>query len=68
VLQRSLVHVHTLAGAAAGYGTAFWWSVGLTAAAIAPAIILLRAERAARAARGADAGASPEALAEAMAA
>jgi EmrB/QacA subfamily drug resistance transporter len=68
VLQRALVGVHTLAGAAAGYGTAFWWSAGMTAVAIVPAIVLLRAERAARAARGAEAEASPETLAEAMAA
>jgi EmrB/QacA subfamily drug resistance transporter len=68
VLQRALVGVHTLAGAAAGYGTAFWWSAGMTAVAILPAIVLLRAERAARAARGAEAEASPETLAEAMAA
>jgi EmrB/QacA subfamily drug resistance transporter len=68
VLQRALVGVHTLAGAAAGYGTAFWWSAGMTAGAILPAIVLLRAERAARAARGAEAEASPETLAEAMAA
>jgi MFS family permease len=66
VLQRALVGVHSPAGAAAGYGTAFWWSVGLTAVAIVPAIILVRAERAARAAHRA--GASPEGLAEAMAA
>ena len=68
VLQRALVGAHGLSGAAAAYGTAFWWSAGLTAAAIVPAIILMRAERAARAARGPQEGASPEALAEAMAA
>jgi EmrB/QacA subfamily drug resistance transporter len=68
VLQRALVGVHSVAGAAAGYGTAFWWSAGLTAVAIVPAIILVRAEHAARVRRGAAAEASPEALAEAMAA
>jgi MFS family permease len=68
VLQRALVGVHSLSGAAAGYGTAFWWSAGMTAVAIIPAMILLRAERAARARRGAEAEASPETLAEAMAA
>jgi EmrB/QacA subfamily drug resistance transporter len=62
VLQRSLTGVHTVAGAAAGYGTAFWASAGLTALAILPCIVLLRAERAARA--GSAASASPEALAE----
>jgi EmrB/QacA subfamily drug resistance transporter len=68
VLQRALIGAHSLSAVAAGYGTAFWWSTGLTAAAILPAIILMRAERAARATRGAEAEASPEALAEAMAA
>jgi hypothetical protein len=38
---------------ASAYGTAFWASAGLTAVAIIPAVILLRAERAARAASGA---------------
>jgi EmrB/QacA subfamily drug resistance transporter len=68
VLQRALVGAHTLSGAAAGYGTAFWWSTGMTAVAIVPAIILTRAERAARATRGAAAETSPETMAEAMAA
>jgi MFS family permease len=67
VLQRALVGVHTDAGAARAYGTAFWWSAGLTALAIAPAIVLLRAERAARAEKGAGAAATPEVLAEAVA-
>src|SRR5205085_11208026 len=39
VLQRALVGVHSLAGAAVAYGTAFWWSAGMTAVAIVPAII-----------------------------
>ena len=68
VLQRALTGVHTLSGMAGGYGTAFWASAGITAVAIVPCIILMRAERAARAARDAQAGASPETLAEAMAA
>jgi hypothetical protein len=50
VLQRALVGVHTAAGAASAYGTAFWASIGLTAIAIVPALLLLRAERVARAA------------------
>jgi hypothetical protein len=53
VLQRALVGVHGLADAAAAYGTAFWASAGLSALAIIPCIILLRAERAARAAAAA---------------
>ncbi len=67
VLQRALVGVHTLAGAAAAYGTAFWAAAGIAALAIVPCLILLRAERAARAAR-ARAAPGADALAEAMAA
>jgi EmrB/QacA subfamily drug resistance transporter len=48
VLQRALVGVHTLSGAASAYGTAFWWSAGLSAVAIVPCVILWRAERQAR--------------------
>jgi MFS family permease len=48
VLQRGLIHAHGLTAQAGAYGTAFWWSVGLTAAAIVPCIVLLRAERRAR--------------------
>jgi len=68
VLQRALSGTHTVAEAAGAYGTAFWVSAGLTALAIVPCIVLVRAERAARAAKGAAAHASPEALAEAVAA
>ncbi|HEY1523436.1 MAG TPA: DHA2 family efflux MFS transporter permease subunit [Solirubrobacteraceae bacterium] len=48
VLQRALTGAHTVSAAAAGYGTAFWVSAALTALGIFPAIVLLRAERAAR--------------------
>jgi EmrB/QacA subfamily drug resistance transporter len=68
VLQRALVGVHSVDGAASAYGTAFWVSAGLTAVAILPCVILLRAERAARAAKGASADASAETLSEAIAA
>src|SRR5207248_113906 len=51
VLQRALVGAHTLTAAASAYGTAFWASSALTAVAIVPCIILLRAEHAARVAR-----------------
>jgi EmrB/QacA subfamily drug resistance transporter len=50
VLQRSLSGAHTLAAQASGYGTAFWWSAGITALAIVPCIVLVVAERRARAA------------------
>jgi hypothetical protein len=62
VLQRALAGQHTLAGAAAGYGTAFWVSAGLTAFAIIPCVLLLRTER------DASGRAPPETLAEASAA
>ena len=68
VLQRALIGTHTLAGQAAAYGTAFWFSAGLTALAIIPCVILVRAERAARAAQGDEGGTPPEVLAEAVAA
>ena len=67
VLQRAMSGQHTLAGMASAYGTAFWVSAGLTALAIVPCIILLRAERAARIAKGAavspDAGTLSETIA-----
>ena len=50
VLQRSLAGVHTVAGAASGYGTAFWASAIIAAAGVVPCLVLLRTERAARAA------------------
>jgi EmrB/QacA subfamily drug resistance transporter len=69
VLQRALVGAHTNAAAAAAYGTAFWASAGITALAILPCIILVRAERAARSAPGVgDEAESAQALAEAVAA
>jgi EmrB/QacA subfamily drug resistance transporter len=68
VLQRALVGSHGLAAAASAYGGAFWVSAGLTALAIVPCIILMRAERAARAAKGDGAEPSDATLAEAVAA
>jgi EmrB/QacA subfamily drug resistance transporter len=69
VLQRALVGAHTNAAAAAAYGTAFWASAGITALAILPCIILVRAERAARLAQGVgDDAESAQALGEAVAA
>jgi EmrB/QacA subfamily drug resistance transporter len=38
----------TAAGMASAFTTAYWWALGLTVAAIVPAVILLRAERGAR--------------------
>jgi EmrB/QacA subfamily drug resistance transporter len=51
VLQRALLsapHPLTPGDAAGAYSTAFWWSLGITALAIVPSIVLLRAERQAR--------------------
>ncbi len=48
VLERSLLHAHTIAAAAHSYGIAFWWSVGLVALSIIPCVVLMRAESNAR--------------------
>jgi EmrB/QacA subfamily drug resistance transporter len=66
VLQRSLAGSHTLAGQASAYGTAFWWAAGITALAIVPCIVLMRAERAARAAMPQDPEVTAEAVSEAV--
>jgi EmrB/QacA subfamily drug resistance transporter len=68
VLQRSLTGAHTVAAAASGYGTAFWFSLGMTALGVFPSIVLLRAERGARAAHPEAIQASSEAALEAAAA
>jgi EmrB/QacA subfamily drug resistance transporter len=68
VLQRSLVGTHTTAGIAGAYGVAFWWSTGMTAAAIVPCVVLLVAERNARRRKAANAHLDPAAMAEALAA
>jgi EmrB/QacA subfamily drug resistance transporter len=68
VLQRNLSSAHSLAAAASAYGTAFWAAAGLTAVAIIPCIVLVRAERAAKRAQAAQAEVPEEALAEAIAA
>ena len=64
VLQRTLAGTTSPAHA---YGVAFWWSVGLTAVAIVPTVILFRSERAARRTTAeAPAPLPAEALAEAV--
>jgi hypothetical protein len=50
---------------ASAYGTAFWLATGITALAIIPCIVLLRAERAARIKGNTDV--SKKTLAEAIA-
>jgi EmrB/QacA subfamily drug resistance transporter len=62
VLQRALISAHhplTPDGVAGAYSTAFWWSLGITALAIVPSIVLLRAERQARARPPAPFGEAP---------
>jgi EmrB/QacA subfamily drug resistance transporter len=49
VLQRALTGANSIGEVAHAYGTAFWVSAGLTALAVIPCIMLLRAERAAKA-------------------
>jgi EmrB/QacA subfamily drug resistance transporter len=66
VLQRALAGAHTVGAAASAYGTAFWFAAGLTALAIIPCVILVRAERAARATSSTP-QVGAEALAEAVA-
>ncbi|MFZ0089197.1 MAG: DHA2 family efflux MFS transporter permease subunit [Solirubrobacteraceae bacterium] len=67
VLQRGLQGAHSVSAQASAYGAAFWVAAGLTALAIVPCIVLVRAERAAR--RQAAAAPVPEdAVAEAVAA
>jgi MFS family permease len=56
VLQRAIAglgHPPSVAGVAGAYGTAFWWSMGISAIAILPSLVLLREERAIRRARAA---------------
>jgi MFS family permease len=67
VLERASRGAHTLSAGAHAFGTAFWFAVGITGAAILPCVILWRAERAARAQQGGVADVPPEALAEAVA-
>jgi len=63
VLQRSTEHAHSVAALAGGYGTAFWWSVGICVASLIPCLVLLRAEnpraRMGKAASNAEAAAEP---------
>ena len=68
VLVRAMSGARTLEAEAGAYGTAFWFSAALAALAVVPCVVLFRAERAARRAKGAEAETSPETLAEAVAA
>jgi len=68
VLQRSLIGAHTLSAQASAYGTAFWASAILSACAIIPCIVLVRAERIARAERSESELPATDAALEAVAA
>jgi EmrB/QacA subfamily drug resistance transporter len=46
VLEGHTDHAHTAAAAAAGFGQTYWWVMGITLAAIVPALVLARIERA----------------------
>jgi EmrB/QacA subfamily drug resistance transporter len=60
VLERALVSAgHSPSALAGAYGTAFWWSFGLSAAAIAPCVWLTRSERKAKRERQAAAAGEP---------
>ncbi len=48
VLQRALATAISPSEMAAAFGTAFWWTTGITAIAIVPSYLLMRAERAAK--------------------
>lgn len=50
VLQRADAHVHSLAGAAHGFDTAYWWALGIALLSLIPCLMLLRAEQPAKAA------------------
>ena len=67
ILQHELADVHTLSASASAYGTAFWASAGLSALAIVPCIVLVRAEHSARRAHPIEKAREAEALAEAKA-
>jgi hypothetical protein len=61
VLERAILaagHAPSAAGVAAAYGTALWWSIGISAAALGPCVWLTLAERSARRARREDADAA----------
>jgi EmrB/QacA subfamily drug resistance transporter len=51
ILQRALAGAHSPSAAASAYGVAFWASAALAALAFVPCLVLLRAERLARATR-----------------
>jgi EmrB/QacA subfamily drug resistance transporter len=63
VLANAERHAHSPAGVASAYGTAFWWSAAIAALAVIPCIVLMRAERNARAAAAAMSAEDPDRVA-----
>jgi MFS family permease len=63
VLANGLRDAHSPAEAAAAYGSAFWWSVGMSVAAIIPCVVLMRAEANARKAARAAGAEDPDRVA-----
>ena len=63
VLANGLRDAHSPAEAAAAYGSAFWWSVGMSVAAIVPCVVLMRAEANARKAAKAAGAEDPDRVA-----
>ena len=62
VLERAIVaagHAPTAAAIAGAYGTAFWWAVGISAAALLPCAWLTHSERSVRRAQRAAAADAP---------
>ena len=52
VLERAIIaagHAPSAAATAGAFGAAFWWSLGISAAALAPCVALMRSERAVKA-------------------
>ncbi len=67
VLQRAVAaQPHTAAGAAAAFGTAYWWALGIAALSLIPCLMLLRAERPQAQDQAEAPAPSPEAVAEAV--
>jgi hypothetical protein len=54
VLERAIIaagHTPTAAGMAGAFGTAFWWSFGISVAALGPCVWLTLSERSVRRSR-----------------
>ena len=61
VLQRAAGHTHDMARLVHAFDSAYWWALGIAALSLIPCLMLLRAERPARAGEGVPADAAIEA-------